>query len=74
MKAFVYRLNDDGHITLPGIVVGPYANRRNLENFGLRSLPAGNYRIEAPRNWEKRYSQLRGDFETWEYRKFDSHK
>jgi hypothetical protein len=70
MKAFVYHLDDNGRVMLPGIVVGPYANRRNLENFGLCKLPAGRYRIEAPRRWEKRYSQQQSDFETWEYRKF----
>ena len=71
MKAFVYRLDDNGKPVLPGRIVGPYANRRNLERFGLRGLPAGDYWIEAPHSWDRRFSlDLARDFQTWIYRKF----
>lgn len=71
MKAFVYKLDDNGKTILPGCIIGPYANRRNLENFGMRNMPVGEYQIEAPYSWERRFSQdLAHDFQIWKYRKF----
>lgn len=70
MKAFVYKLDENDKPKLPGFIVGPYANKRNLEKFGLRNVSVGKYWIEAPISWERRFSlDLKRDFQTWVYNK-----
>ena len=71
MKAFVYKLDDNGRTILPGRIIGPYANRRNLEHFGMKGFAPGTYRIESPYSWDRRFSQdMSRDFRIWNYTVF----
>lgn len=65
MKAFVYKLDNNGMPALPGMVTGDYKSRATMERYWLATLPAGTYQVICPIGWERRFSLNMSDFKTW---------
>lgn len=59
MKAFVYRIDDQGRDMLGtsngSFVTNNYRDMRNLLRFALKGCRPGKYHVQAFANWSNRY-------------------